>query len=157
MYSDDTVKRFWKKVAIGGPDDCWEWTGSKYPKPKNYGRMNVGGKILKPHRMAWEIVNQQNIPAGQCVCHSCDNPPCVNPAHLWLGSYAKNNQDRHEKGRSYIWRRAEHPRAKLTEADVIEIRRRYSNGESGYKIAQTYQMNPAHIYRIIRGISWREK
>jgi hypothetical protein len=81
------------------PSGCWEWTGSK--DAHGYGRLNIKSRSassLLAHRIAYEVANGP-IPAGAAVCHSCDNPPCCNPAHLWLGSQSDNLRDASAKGR----------------------------------------------------------
>lgn len=90
---------------IKAPSGCIEWTG--YRSPAGYGKIRVGGKGILAHRFAWELVNGP-IPPGMCVCHRCDNPPCCNVAHLWLGTQADNNADMYAKGRSASgdWQRA---------------------------------------------------
>lgn len=93
-------ERFWAKIDKRGPDECWEWLGSR--KDKGYGQVQrtdeSGRKVLSSHRLAWEIANGP-IPTGLFVCHHCDNPPCCNPAHLWLGTCRDNIHDMHAKGR----------------------------------------------------------
>lgn len=95
--------RFWAKVDVRGPDDCWPWTRHKtgfghgtFSKRKAPG---VPGALFA-HRVAYELVIGP-IPAGMAVCHSCDNPSCCNPAHLWLGTKGDNNRDCYNKGRRY--------------------------------------------------------
>src|SRR4029077_19707477 len=95
MMLDD---RFWTKVRRGNDGECWEWTA--YKSPKGYGRFQVGG-IVGPrfaHRLSYEA-HIGRIPEGLFVLHRCDNPACVNPDHLWLGSKADNNRDMTDKGR----------------------------------------------------------
>lgn len=91
---------FWEKVQIGNEDDCWPWMGAK--TPLGYGRANqdlITKKHLYAHIRAYEL--SHNVSAsGLCVCHKCDNPPCCNPNHLFLGSMADNIHDRDAKGRN---------------------------------------------------------
>lgn len=90
------MERFWAKVDRRGPDDCWEWTAGC--NRKGYGKFSLDGATRQSHRISWELANGQ-IPEGLCVLHRCDNPPCCNPAHLFLGTHADNHADRSLKGR----------------------------------------------------------
>lgn len=89
----DYEKMFWDKVDKRGDNDCWNWTGFKFPT--GYGRLGRKGYA---HRFSYLLANKV-LPRGLCVCHSCDNPSCVNPNHLWLGTVADNMHDRDKKGR----------------------------------------------------------
>lgn len=120
-------------VKVGSPDknDCW--LGGK--NNMGYGTLHRGSGVpgsRLAHRISWELVNG-SIPPGICVLHRCDNPACVNPSHLWLGSMKDNSQDMARKGRDgrhskpdATARGSGHGMAKLTEAKVVEIRRRYA-------------------------------
>lgn len=95
------MDRFWSKVAKAGANDCWPWLGSQQ-KPMGYGHWTwwdgERGRSTTAHRKAWQLTNGP-IPEGMMVLHSCDNPPCCNPAHLWLGTHADNMADKVAKGR----------------------------------------------------------
>lgn len=89
--------RFWSKVDRRGPDECWPWRGRV--NPDGYGLFDLGKTATTAHRVAWELSNGEPIPKDLLGCHTCDNPPCVNPAHLFIGTIADNNRDRTTKGR----------------------------------------------------------
>ena len=157
---EKTVARFWAKVdKANGPvhplyGQCWLWTS--YRNSGGYGRFDYARIRTVAHRVAWEIHAQRSIPAGMFICHRCDNPPCVNPAHLFLGTPHDNSMDAIAKGRLIgpraPARGAHHGRAKLTDASVAAIlRSRMSQTELG----RTYGVSQAVISAIIRGIRWK--
>ncbi|MFA6325045.1 MAG: HNH endonuclease [Candidatus Paceibacterota bacterium] len=86
--------RFWTKVDK--TKTCWNWLGSK--SSKGYGRFKIKGKLYSPHRISYELINGP-IPKGMFICHKCDNPACVNPGHLFLGTQSDNMKDCFKKGR----------------------------------------------------------
>ena len=95
----DPVIRFWRFVQRKGPDECWLWTGGK--AGKGYGQFyRSKHNPVGAHRFSWEIANGRPVPSGRMVMHSCDNPPCVNPAHLSVGTCADNHRDKTAKGRN---------------------------------------------------------
>ena len=143
--------RFWANVQKG--DGCWEWTAGKFSA--GYGALRVGDKQKYAHRISWELANGP-IPAGLLVCHHCDNPGCVNPAHLFLGTKADNTRDMVEKGRQKVLRGEEHPSHKLTDGQVVSIRAAYDAGEGTHKeLAARYKVSPAVIGRILIGKAWK--
>ncbi len=89
--------RFWGKVGIKGPDDCWEWKGNRYTF--GHGQIRVNGSPTTAHRVAYELHYGVPILNGLHCLHACDNPSCVNPGHLWLGTNADNVADMCDKGR----------------------------------------------------------
>lgn len=115
------AERFWSKVNKGKPNDCWNWMASV--DGGGYGK--IGGepperKTIRASRVSW-ILNIGKIPNGKYVCHTCDNPLCVNPSHLYLGDAKTNMDDRTNRGRTPVGSRL--PQAKLNEDQVREIKR----------------------------------
>jgi len=151
------IERFWKRVSKG--EGCWLWEGYKYEF--GYGAIRVNGKTLKAHRFSWWLHFGAAIPK-LCVCHTCDNPACVNPDHLFIGTYADNNKDRARKGRSntkYTPRRVlqgeDRPQAKLKDTDVIEIRRLAMLGSRILELASMFGVHKGTIVSIVNRKSWR--
>lgn len=138
------------RASRGAPDKCWEWTGAR--TSKGYGAMRLNGRTEPAHRLAYESAHGP-IPHGLCVLHRCDNPPCVNPAHLFLGTRGDNNRDAASKGRTRSG--SQHPGAKLTEDDVRAIRARSAAGELGTELARAFGVTPQLISYIIRGRIWK--
>lgn len=91
-------ERFWLRVNKLGPDECWPWRGAQ--ATKGYGFFYAGGKKIHATRFSWSLNNGLEWPVGLICCHSCDNPPCVNPSHLWAGTIRDNAIDMSRKGRS---------------------------------------------------------
>jgi HNH endonuclease len=137
----------WARVAIGGPDECWPWLGST--RGRGYGDFKIGGHHVVAHRLAFELATGTD-PGDLLVCHTCDNPPCCNPAHLFLGTVADNNRDKQHKGRQTRLLGSRNPNAKLSEADVREIRRRRAAGEKGRTLAREFEVSPSRITMLTR-------
>ena len=143
-------ERFWEKVDKKEPDDCWIWQGCGDGR---YGGIKSKGRMLKAHRVSWELANGP-IPEGMCVLHHCDNPACVNPAHLFLGTHTDNMRDKEEKGRGVHLRGKANGYAKLSERDVREIRAMLAKGILQQTIANKYCISKSEINNINRGEVW---
>lgn len=151
------VVRFWTKVdSSGGPTECWPWQASRHRF--GYGVVGVGSATDGTrgtdvaHRVAWQVTNG-HIPAGACVLHRCDNPPCCNPAHLFLGTQRDNFAYMVSKGRV---RRGERTgTAKLTEDDVVDIRSVYAFGGTQKDIASVYRIARQTVSRVVLRQTWR--
>lgn len=146
-------KRFWSKVKK--TSGCWSWTA--YKNPNGYGmfRHTTHGMMKLSHRVAWELKNGK-IPDGMNCLHRCDNPPFVRPSHLFLGTQADNYMDMVKKGRA---NRAVGERlgfAKLTEAEVKEIRKKYiPHKYSTYRLALEYKVGNSAIWKIVSRNTWK--
>lgn len=150
---------FWARVdRSGGDDACWPFRGSR--SERGYGRFWVSNQPHGAHRLAWRYRHGRD-PGESFVCHRCDNPPCCNPDHLFLGAPADNSADMTTKGRSALQARgAASPYARLTTEQVREIRRRYGEpkgkggahrGPSYEDLAREFGVHSQVIGRIIRG------
>lgn len=144
--------RFWQKVRVGGPEECWEWLAGcgKF----GYGRINVRRKTMQAHRFSWEMAYGVPPPDDLILMHTCDNPKCVNPKHLVPGTRTDNATDRDTKGRSKHPAGQDSGSAKLTNAQVLEIRDRLSAGERGASLAREFSVDHSQIYRIKSGHIW---
>ncbi len=154
-----TIEQFWsrvnKKASIPShrPElgRCWEWLGYRQPEPKNYGRQGWKGRVWMAHRLAWFFMFGE-IPAGMRVLHLCDNPPCCNPDHLFLGTDQDNVTDCMQKGR----RRTDGNARKLTLKDAEEIRKDYASGVSSTVLATKYAVHPDSIRNIVANKTYLE-
>ena len=146
------AKRFWMRTdQAGGPDACWPWIEGVLDKD-GYGHFRWMGPIRPAHLVAWELTNGPK-PDGLNVCHSCDNPACCNPRHLWLGTQKDNVLDCIAKGRWRPGAGERHGSSKLTDADVAEIRRAASTlpPRSGAMLGRQWRVSRGTIYDILRG------
>lgn len=148
---ENLEKRYWPKVAVRGPNECWEWS-AKAKHAYGYGRMTAGrGVHLKAHQIGWAIANGP-IPAGLLVCHKCDNPSCSNPAHLFLGTQVDNMRDAAQKGRASApphWFGEAHPRSAIKDIELEQIRQ---DKRPVRLIADQFGVSQKTIYRIRQGL-----
>jgi hypothetical protein len=157
-------ERFWSKVDRSG--DCWVWLAGT--SKAGYGRIWVnesqgrqlsreGRAIAQAHRVAWELTNGP-IPDGLEVCHRCDNPPCVRPSHLFLGTHAENHADMVAKGRASggsVQRFGEDSHvSKLVLADVERAKAMRASGQTYSSIARAFNISTSHAWRIVNGVRW---
>lgn len=127
---------------------CWEWLRSK--NPDGYGDLRIRGPVRSAHRVSYEA-HIGPIPAGMLVRHSCDNPGCINPSHLLLGTTQDNVDDREERGRRDV-RGEDNGMAKLTEADVIHIR---TSPARPKELCEMYGIDRTNVWAIRAGKTWK--
>jgi hypothetical protein len=136
--------------------ECWEW--KSFIHPSGYGWVNFKGRMRQAHRVVYELVNGP-IPEGEgfhgtCVCHKCDNPKCIRPDHLFLGSHSDNMRDKKVKGRSVALKGESHGNSKLTAEQVVEIRRLRAEGLTLRAIAGRFGVSDVQVCNIVRGKNW---
>jgi HNH endonuclease len=160
-----TADSFWGKVKRAGPDDCWNWDGwssSNRKGERTYGRIDIfGAEGVFSHRVAYFLTYPGEIAlkrpdGGLFVLHKCDNPQCCNPKHLCLGTHDENMYDMHVRRRSHRYESAKSPRAKLTEAEVREIRRLKKTGVTKRALALLYDVSEATISGCCYGRHYRD-
>lgn len=149
LLTGESYRRFMGKVAVTAT--CWEWTAAK--TKDGYGEIGFRGKTARAHRVAF-LLFVGEIPPGLSVLHTCDNPGCVNPAHLYAGTQAMNVRDRIERGRSRHPFGENHGRAKLTEKDVAEIRAALASGCVQRRLSERFGVTPTTILKIKKGELW---
>lgn len=145
--------RFEMKFKIDKPNKCWIWL--KHKNKKGYGIFGIASsKSVRAHRFSYELYVGK-IPKGLLVCHKCDNPACVNPNHLWLGTIKENNSDRDKKGRCVSLKGEKNGHAKITDKIAREIKQRIISGEPMTKIARELNIKYCIVANIKSGSSWK--
>lgn len=150
----DFPTRFRQSIQIA-PNDCWNWTG--FRNPKGYGRVGVKGKLILAHRYVYQQ-SHGPIPTGLCVCHKCDNPSCVNPDHLFLGTNYVNVRDRWTKDRCNHPKGEKSGNSKLDEIavrDILENCQPRISGRSMAFYASKYSVSDSLIEFIIKRKAWK--
>ena len=154
MFADKDIQRFWSKVDR--KDDttaCWDWTGGMCRH--GYGKFKANRKDWRSHRVAIMIHLNREIITGMYVLHACDNRKCCNPHHLREGTNDDNMRDMRERKRCPGKRGESSPTSKLTTAEVLTIRERYSRGDiSQHQLARDYNCNVVNIHNIVHRKSW---
>lgn len=165
--STEAEREAFQKHMHALPSGCIEWKGNI--NENGYGRFSYKRRGELAHRAAWRLFRGE-IPKGMCLLHRCDNPPCVNLDHLFLGDRGDNARDMASKGRQWVQqnpaarpvcpiekkpRGEQHGMSKLNEAVVLAIRRRASRGELGKHLAAEFGCAPSLISQVIRGQVWQ--
>ncbi len=149
-------QRFWEKVDVHGLDDCWKWLG--YTSGSGYGQIGVEGKTKYATHVLFYLRHGHWPPRLRLICHHCDNPICLNPKHLYLGTYKSNVRDMMQRRRNHYvtFKGEQHSNAKLTEREVREIRRLVSSGKRGIqaKLSRRFKVDPSTISCIKLGKLW---
>lgn len=153
---EPTKERLLRYVKRGASsDDCWMWLGSLLPR--GYARFSLHNEAVGAHRVSYRV-HIGEVPAGMCICHRCDNPPCVNPAHLFLGTNKDNIQDALTKKRMRFIRGEAHPMSKLTCQSVKQIRSEYKPGMSIQEcvtIGAKFGVGINGVMSVVRGRTWK--
>lgn len=147
------LERFWRQIYKTGL--CWDWTGSL--DSDGYGKIKIKGVGIRAHHFSYTTFKGP-IADGLMVLHTCDNPGCVNPDHLFLGSQFDNMKDMVAKGRANKLKGEASPLAKLCDSDVLEIRRRHISGDpvnGGMALAREFCVSQGTILRIVTGKKWK--
>ncbi len=150
-------ERFWRYVSKLGPKDCWVWTGSRFKAGYGMLHSKVGGQPYYAHRLSYEMHVDDVLPSD-VVRHKCDNPPCVNPLHLLIGTHFDNHRDCVERGR---FKNAppmpgeSNPNSKLTQESVRELRRLRKEGWRRKAIAEHLSISESAVKKVMSGATWK--
>ena len=146
------LARFMLMTKIGQRHECWEWQGNA-PQGR-HGHFSIKAKAVIAHRWIYEMCCGP-IPSGMVIRHKCDNPKCVNPIHLTIGTPRDNVMDMHERGRGADRRGEKHPLAKLDAETVLKIRAGKEVGRTNSDLAAEFGISNQHIGKIVRRENWR--
>lgn len=145
LQTPEIAERFWAKVDQSlGADGCWPWLGSR--DPRGYGQFMVryGYRFERAHRFAWSFWNRRLLPMDRMACHTCDNPSCCNPLHLYAGTVSQNARDARNRGRL--------PWARLNTEKAAAIREDLTSSTA--ELAERYGVTPAAIWFVRKGGHW---
>lgn len=142
-------ERFWKSVDVRQEHECWNWLACK--DYDGYGVITLKHRPLRTNRVSW-MIHFGEIPEGLCVCHTCDNPCCVNPSHLFLGTHGDNAKDRERKGRRKIKYGDDNPNTKFSSVAIKSVLDQYETGQyTQKKLSEMSGISRSHLCAIIHG------
>lgn len=147
-----TKENLHRHILINNKTGCWEWNRSR--TRFGYGQKSIDGCMRKAHILVFELFIHA-VPPKHVVCHKCDNPPCVNPDHLFCGTQADNVKDCLSKGRMVCHRGEKHGMCKLKQDQVLEIISRYKAGERSDALGKEFGVNPRFAERVSKGVAWK--
>ena len=145
-------ERFEDKYVINPDTGCWDWTACK--DKDGYGNISINGATVRAHRVSYEMYYTR-ISSEILVCHSCDNPSCVNPEHLFLGTHQDNMDDKIRKGRTNPVKGQDHPSATLSNLQVSLIKCCIADGKDNHHIASIFKTSHRVISKIRTGETWK--
>jgi len=151
--TDEQIIHFWSRVDTKTTNECWDWIGC-LNRDRGYGVIKIQQIVYYTHRIAY-FLSYKKDPKELLVCHTCDNPSCCNPKHLWLGTMTDDIRDMLTKDRGNKVKGIKHHNAKLTEAQVQQIRKQYASGMSLRALAEQYGVIHSTIHRIVTKKLWK--
>ncbi|HBD95461.1 MAG TPA: hypothetical protein DC057_14930 [Spirochaetia bacterium] len=153
-YDENEIKKILYDRIFINNNDCWEWQGTTKNK---YGELDYKGKKFKAHRLSYMLKNNNfHISSKIKICHTCDNPKCINPNHLFAGTQRDNIYDMENKNRSVHLKGSQNGNSKVTERQVVEIRNKYSTNKfSQRELGEKYGLSSSMVGEIIRGNFWK--
>lgn len=150
MVKQKDIDRFNKKIIKD--QHCWSYLG--YHDSDGYGRFWYNGTTIGAHQFS-VLMSGQVIPKGYVVCHTCDNPGCVNPSHLFIGTVADNNADRDNKGRHTSTPGEKNGASRFKTQDILYIRQHYIKGHNTKELAEKFNCHPNVILNIVKRKTWK--
>ena len=158
----NTAEVLWSKIEKREENECWNWIG--YKNKQGYGRVQINEVSYYAHRVIYSMVYPNSIefraPKNSTesgfILHTCDNPSCCNPKHLFVGTHADNMADKAAKGRTPDFSGDKGPRAKLSMVQAREIRRLRKTGISARELSKIYELSLPSIKTLLRGDSYKE-